>query len=133
MQKPKIKKMLKNYSNKKTPQVSEIQSKKLRPVDNNLSPNTPPIEFFNMFCNGDLNDAIVYQSNLYDTQCPVFGYQLPTNKRSSSEKSVRSVKPVSKAEINFFWEQFFLWEFVNIQIDICIGIKTPMFHSFLKP
>ena len=37
MQKPKIKKMSKNYSNKKTPQVSEIQSKKLHPADNNLS------------------------------------------------------------------------------------------------
>ena len=86
-----------------------------------------------MFCNGDLNDAIVYQSNLYNTQCPGDGYQLLTNKRSSSEKSVRSVKPVSKAEINFFGEQFFIWEFVKIQIDICIGVKTPMFHSFLKP
>ena len=37
--------MWKNYSNKKSPQVSEIQSKKLRPVDNNLSPDTLPIEF----------------------------------------------------------------------------------------
>ena len=37
--------MWKNYSNKKTPQVSEIQSKKLRPVDNNLSPDTLPTEF----------------------------------------------------------------------------------------
>ena len=32
-----------------------------------------------MFCNGDLNDAIVYQSNLYNTQCPGDGYQLLTN------------------------------------------------------
>ena len=37
--------MWKNCSNKKTPQVSKIQSKKLRPVDNNVSPDTPPIEF----------------------------------------------------------------------------------------
>ena len=94
--------MSKNYSNKKTPQVSEIQLKKLCPVDNSLSPNTPSIEFFIMFCDGDLNDAIVYQSNLYNTQRSINGYQLSTNKQSSSEKSVRSVKPVSKAEINFF-------------------------------
>ena len=59
--------MWKNYSNKKTPKVSEIQSKKLHPVDNNLSPNTPSIEFFNMFCDNDFIDTVVYQSNLYNT------------------------------------------------------------------
>ena len=52
--------MWKNCSNKKTPQVSEIRSKKSRPVNNNLSPNTPPIEFFNMFCDDNFIDAIVY-------------------------------------------------------------------------
>ena len=40
--------MWKNYSNKKTWQVSEIKSKKLCSVDNNLSPNTPRIDFFNV-------------------------------------------------------------------------------------
>ena len=52
-----------------------------------------------MFCDDDFIDAIVYQSNLYNTQHSIDGYRLPTNKRSSSEKSFRSVKPVSKAEI----------------------------------
>ena len=42
--------------------------KKIISVDNNFSPNTPPIEFFNMFCDDDFIDAIVYQSNLYNTQ-----------------------------------------------------------------
>ena len=86
--------MWKNCSNKKTPQVSEIRSKKSRPVNNNLSPNTPPIEFFNMFCDDNFIDAIVYQSNIYNTQRSIDDYQLPTNERSSSEKSFRSVKPV---------------------------------------
>ena len=86
--------MWKNCSNKKTPQVSQIRSKKSRPVNNNLSPNTPPIEFFNMFCDDNFIDAIVYQSNIYNTQRSIDDYQLPTNERSSSEKSFRSVKPV---------------------------------------
>ena len=86
--------MWKNCSNKKTPQVSEIRSKKSRAVNNNLSPNTPPIEFFNMFCDDNFIDAIVYQSNIYNTQRSIDDYQLPTNERSSSEKSFRSVKPV---------------------------------------
>ena len=50
-----------------------------------------------MFCDDDFIDAIVYQSNLYNTQRSIDAYQLPTNKRSSSEKSFQSVKPVSKA------------------------------------
>ena len=58
----------------KTPQVSEIQSKKLCPVDNNLSPNTHPIEFFNMFCDDDFIDAIIYQNNIYNTQRSIDGY-----------------------------------------------------------
>ena len=86
--------MWKNCSNKKTPQVSEIRSKKSRPVNNKLSPNIPPIEFFNMFCDDNFIDAIVYQSNIYNTQRSIDDYQLPTNERSSSEKSFRSVKPV---------------------------------------
>ena len=57
-----------------------------------------PLSFV-MFCDDDFIDAIVYQSNLYNTQRSIDGYRLPTNKRSSSEKSFRSVKPVSKAEI----------------------------------
>ena len=57
-----------------------------------------------MFCSEDeFIDAIVYQSNLYNKQCSIDGYQLPTNKRPSLEKSFRSVKPVSKAEIKFFF------------------------------
>ena len=67
MQKPKIKNSCgKTTVTKRTPQVSEIQSKKLCPVDNNLSPKTPLIEFFNMFCDNDFIDAAVYQSNLYN-------------------------------------------------------------------
>ena len=67
MQKPKIKNSCgKTTVTKRTPQVSEIQSKKLCPVDNNLSPKTPLIEFFNMFCDNDFIDAVVYQSNLYN-------------------------------------------------------------------
>ena len=67
MQKSKIKNSFgKTTVTKRTPQESEIQSKKLCPVDNNLSPNKPLIEFFNMFCDNDFIDAVVYQSKLYN-------------------------------------------------------------------
>ena len=101
--------MRKNYSNKKTPQDSEIQLKKFRHVGNKLSPNTPPIEFFNIFFDDDFTDVIVYQSNLNNTQRSIDGYQLPTNKQSSSEKSFQSIKPVSKTEIkNIFGIIFYM-------------------------
>ena len=106
--------------------------KKFRHVGNSLSPNTPPIEFFNIFFEDDFTDVIVYQSNLYNTQRSIDGYQLPTNKHSSSEKSFQSVKPVSKTEIKNIFGIIFLWGFINIQIDVCIGFKTPKFHLFLK-
>ena len=83
-----------------------------------------------MFCDDEFIRAIVYQSNLYNTQCSIDGYQLPTNKLSSSEKTFQSVKPVLKDD---FFGIILYREFVNIQIDICIGVKTPKFHSFLKP
>ena len=56
-----------------------------------------------MFSDDDFIDAIVYQSDLYNKQRSIGGYQLPINKQSSSEKSFWSVKPVSKAEIKIFF------------------------------
>ncbi len=94
--------------NWKTPEDSGIEEQPLKIDDSrNLSVNSSPIRFFELFCTDEFFESVVNESNFYNTQRSTTGYRHAL-KSKRQRLSFRKVKPVTVEEMKRFFQYHFI-------------------------
>lgn len=69
----------------------------------NFSPNNSPIQFFELFCNDELFQLPVDQSNLNNTQGSTEGYEVAVMSNRKRRRSYKKVAAVTISEMKHFF------------------------------
>ena len=68
----------------------------------NFSSNTSLIQFFELFCNDEIFQLTVDQSNLYNTQRSTEGYEVAVMSNRKRPRSYKKVAAVTAGEMKHF-------------------------------
>ena len=69
----------------------------------NFSPNTAPIQFFELFCDDDFFQLAVKQSNLCNIQRSTIGYEVAVMSNKKRRRSYKKVAAVTISEMKHFF------------------------------